>query len=79
MSKPTKDTLTTKDGIRVAVGQVWVDMDKRQQGLRKVQVCEIDADAGRVKVVRIDTFRNPTWVSVRRMHKHSSGWELVAK
>jgi len=68
----TAETLVTKEGIRVEVGQLWRDLDVRMLG-RTRRVIAVDALNGKV---RLD---GPTksWVSVRRMHKHATGWSLV--
>ena len=62
----------TKDGIEVRAGQVWRDLDKRMRG-RTVTVEWVSKDGtiARVKGVR------STQLSISRMHRHSTGWELV--
>lgn len=61
--------LSTKDGVEVAVGQRWRDCDKRMRG----RVRTIDAISnGKVRMIP-----GRTWVSISRMYKHSTGWELV--
>jgi hypothetical protein len=69
--------LTTKHGVQVAVGQLWRDCDKRMNDRRRY-VIEIDVQAGEVRMGVTQYDESGTWVSVRRMHKHSTGWELVA-
>lgn len=69
----------TKEGIEVRVGQIWRDLDKRM-GDRKRQVvslCGGRATMGRVgfSTEQKDTMR--TRVSISRMHKSATGWELV--
>lgn len=74
-----KSEQITKEGIEVKAGQVWRDLDKRMSN-RCVRVLSV-AD-GKATVART----NPTagWVSnittklsIRRMHKGSTGWALV--
>lgn len=61
----------TKDGIEVKAGQVWRDLDKRMKG-RTVTVIFATAGYARVKGART------TELSIHRMHRHSTGWELVS-
>lgn len=70
----TTDLLITKEGIRVAIGQVWRDLDKRMHG-RRVRVVALDEAGGTVQV-RAVSHNKLSMLSVRRMHKHSTGWEL---
>jgi hypothetical protein len=65
---------TTKEGIEVCVGQVWRDMDKRMH--RVVMVIEVNGDKA---VVRSgwDGSGTKSTLSIKRMHKHSTGWQLV--
>ena len=73
------DPLVTKDGIRVEVGQLWRDLDKRMgDRVRKVEEI-IDRVNGRVLMVSPYDRRVYSKVSIRRMHKHSTGWALVSK
>lgn len=75
---PTKDLFTPK-GIRVEIGQVWRDCDVRMSGgNRKCRVVEINHYMDRVRMQNIHGPVPATWVSVRRMYKHSTGWELVS-
>ena len=70
--------LTTKEGIRVEVGQVWRDLDKRMYGRTRRVEAVVDAVLGKVRMVAATgRGRFPTVVSVRRMHKSSIGWALV--
>lgn len=73
------DTLTTRDGIKVQVGQIWRDCDKRMYGgNRRCRVVELNPHMGKVRLQNIHSDKVPgSWVSVRRMHKHATGWELV--
>lgn len=61
----------TKEGIEVKAGQVWRDLDKRMKG-RTVTVIFAVAGVARVKGART------TELAVKRMHRHSTGWELVS-
>ena len=65
----------TKEGIEVKVGQVWKDLDPRMNGrLRRVVAIEHG------KAVTEPAFMDGghrTRISVRRMHKGSTGWQLV--
>jgi hypothetical protein len=70
--------LTTKEGVRVEVGQVWRDLDKRMHGRTRRVEAIVDAVLGKVRLVAVTgRGRFPTVVSVRRMHKSSTGWALV--
>lgn len=74
----TDDLLVTRDGIRVELGQVWRDCDKRMcSGNRKCRVVELNRHLGKVLMQNIHSANARSWVSVRRMHKGSTGWELV--
>jgi hypothetical protein len=74
----SSDSLTTRDGVRVEVGQVWRDCDKRMSsGNRKCRVVEVDTEKGKARMQNIHGPVPATWVSVRRMYRHATGWELV--
>lgn len=73
--QPTSDYQVTKDGVRVRVGQLWRDCDKRM-GDRKRYVLGIADGKAMMGISMYDP--RPTYVSIKRMHKHSTGWELVA-
>lgn len=60
----------TKEGIEVKVGQVWQDLDKRMHG-RKRTVIEVQDGKAHMDGTP------KTKVSIRRMHKGSTGWALV--
>lgn len=60
----------TKEGIEVMPGQVWQDLDKRMNG-RKRKVLAVENG----KAI-MDGYPK-TKVSIRRMHKGSTGWALV--
>lgn len=78
-TKEHVDPLVTKAGIRVAVGQVWRDLDKRMGDRVRKVVAIVDPVNGKVRMeATTGRGRFPTVVSVRRMHKHGRGWELVA-
>jgi hypothetical protein len=56
---------------------VWRDLDKRMDG-RLRRVAEVDPACGKVTMVATTgRGRFPSRVSVRRMHKHGTGWEIV--
>lgn len=66
----------TKEGIKVKNGQVWRDLDKRMEG-RKCVV--INVFNGKARMQSVASFTVPsTIVSIRRMHKSSTGWALVS-
>lgn len=74
-ASPTPETLVTRDGIVIRVGQSWRNCDKRMFGQIK-EVVEIDLLNKKVKLAGpCGAF--PSWNSVRRMYKHATGWELV--
>lgn len=62
----------TKEGIEVKAGQVWRDLDKRMKG-RTVTVLFAVGGVARVKGART------TELAISRMHRHSTGWELVSQ
>lgn len=62
----------TKEGIEVKAGQVWRDLDRRMNGRTvTVEWVSVDGTVARVKGAR------STQLSINRMHRHSTGWELV--
>jgi hypothetical protein len=74
----TTKAMTTRDGITVEIGQVWRDCDQRMSGgNRKCKVVELNPHMGKAKMQNVHGPVPATWVSIRRMHKHSTGWELV--
>ncbi|MCQ9179046.1 hypothetical protein KMT30_08365 [Streptomyces sp. IBSBF 2953] len=64
---------TTREGILVCPGQIWEDLDTRQN-LRRVVVEFVKNGRARVRA-HYGTRRST--ISVSRMHKHSSGFRLV--
>lgn len=68
----------TKDGIEVKSGQVWKDLDKRQAG-RQCKVMAIEDGKAEMQHYARGQLGSKTFVSIRRMHKHSAGWELVSE
>lgn len=70
-------SIFTKDGIRVEVGQVWIDLDKRMDRRKRV-VMAIEGDKA---VMGHPTIPSAPKVrlSIHRMHKSSTGWALVPK
>jgi hypothetical protein len=71
----------TKEGIEVKRGQVWRDLDNRM-GNRTAKVIEVLAGKAKMEMCRHDgsTYGGSTTrVSIRRMHKSSTGWALVSQ
>lgn len=68
------DPLVTRDGIRVAVGQVWEDQDPRASVKRR-RILSVDPVKGKVTW----DSKPRTSVSVRRMYRHSTGFVLVSE
>jgi hypothetical protein len=71
----------TKDGVEVRAGQIWRDLDKRESGrtIKVVSVAEGKAlSRDHVKLTGF-TCRMNRPISVRRMHKGGTGWELVSQ
>jgi len=64
--------MINKDGIEIKVGQVWRDCDRRAH--RTVEVIGLRPDD---KKVQVKSGNRLTWISLRRMHKHASGYVLV--
>lgn len=75
----TRDVNTTIEGILVEPGQVWKDLDKRMDGrhVRVISVADGKATVARTNPENGWTSDNTTTVSVRRMHKSSTGWAFV--
>lgn len=72
----------TKEGIQVKVGQVWRDLDKRMySGNRHCRVVAIaDGKADMTHSTpdgRVIGSQRLVRVSIRRMHKSSTGWALA--
>ena len=58
------------------VGDIWQDCDKRMAGRR----CRVVAVNGsKAQLQNIAGPVPPTWVSIRRMYPHSTGWRLVER
>lgn len=71
----------TRDGVEVKPGQVWRDLDKRMDG-RRVQVVEVTNGKAVVVGLSGNGAVNPfskSRISVARMHRSSTGWELVSR
>lgn len=67
--------ITTRDGIVVRVGQSWRNCDKRMYGQIK-EVVAVDVRNGKAQLAGpCGIFKS--WNSIRRMHRHATGWELV--
>ena len=65
---------TTKEGIEVKVGQVWRDLDKR---MNKVAMVVRVLPEGKAELKSgWDGSGQKSTVSIRRMHRHSTGWKL---
>lgn len=73
----TADNIT-KDGIEVKPGQVWKDLDKRQSG-RQCKVMATEDGKAKMQHYARGQLGSKTTLSIRRMHKHSTGWELVCE
>lgn len=69
---------TTKEGVLVKAGQVWRDLDKRCPD-RLFEVVEVTFGKAIMRGCSARWFGAKTNVSIRRMHKHSAGWELVSE
>lgn len=74
MNDPVSTEHVTKHGVRVEVGQIWRDLDPRM-GHRLRKVAEVKD--GKARMVLDGNPKFASWVSISRMHKHSTGWELV--
>lgn len=65
----------TKEGIEVKRGQLWRDLDARMPN----RICQVgsvsDGKAEMFAMVGGQAGKR-TFVSIRRMHKHSTGWVL---
>lgn len=69
---------TTKESIEVREGQVWRDLDKRMGNRRCVVVAVSDGKAiMRRYIPGRSAEGSRTRVSIGRMHRSSTGWELV--
>lgn len=66
--------MKTKDGVEVKIGQVWRDCDKRSS-YRQVIVVGMDTEKQKAQM---SYHGRLSWVSVRRMYRHSTGYELVS-
>ena len=65
------DPCVTKEGIRVEVGQVWQDLDKRMTH-RRLEITRVSDGFAYFEKPRKGR------VSISRMHKHATGFSLVA-
>jgi len=63
-----------KEGNEVRPGQVWKDLDKCSQG-RQCKVMAIEDGKAKMRHYACGRLGSKTTVSIRRMHKHSTGWE----
>lgn len=74
---PSEEIVMTPEGIRVQIGQVWRDLDPRQDG-RTVKIMEIiNRDPQQAKVLVRTSKGVESKISVRRMRRNSTGYELV--
>lgn len=69
-------SIVTKEGITVRVGQLWKDLDKRMEHRGPGTVVAVDAVAGKASL-QFGYWPTLTKISIRRMHKHSTGWTMV--
>lgn len=67
------DKAVTREGIRVEIGQVWRDLDKRMNG-RLINITRVDELNG---LAHYKAARSGK-VAIRRMHKYGQGFELVS-
>jgi hypothetical protein len=68
----------TREGIQVSRGQVWRDLDTRMAG-RTCRVGEVANGKAEMFTLVNGQAGKRTFVSVRRMHKHATGWALVSQ
>jgi hypothetical protein len=59
------DKTITKEGVQVAIGQVWIDLDKRMRR-RKITIVRVDSYNGLAyysghQRIRIDRLCKPFW------------------
>lgn len=66
---------TTKHGVVVRVGQRWRNCDYRSNGTVKT-VLAVDNEYATLYVP--GSSQRSSRVLIRRMYKHSTGWELVS-
>jgi hypothetical protein len=74
--RPSVIANTTKEGIHVKRGQLWRDLDKRMTG-RVCRVGKVENGKAQMFVMVNGQAGKSTMVSIRRMHKGSTGWQLV--
>lgn len=60
----------TKEGVEVKAGQIWRDLDKRMSGRQRTV---LTVEGGKAHMDGTPK----TKVSIKRMHKGSTGWALV--
>jgi hypothetical protein len=80
VNTPSLKINRTKEGITVTRGQVWKDRDLRMRG-RLVVVLQVPG-TGFAECVRCledgsHVGDRVVTLSIKRMHRHSTGWELV--
>lgn len=79
--KTTLSSLVTPEGVRVEVGQVWRDLDRRSKDKPRLRVI-IALDPSLEQVFmgdHPDGGGQRSWVRVNRMRKYSKGWALVER
>jgi len=65
----------TKGGVEVKVGQIWRDLDYRMKG-RTITVTAVRNS--RAYFLRNRHASTESSLSIARMHRHSTGWEILA-
>ncbi len=72
----------TKEGVTVEPGQVWRDLDKRVTARlgheRSIEIIRVDAGKA-VYSCKVGDKQVEKKVSIDRMHKHATGFELLGK
>jgi len=68
-----------KDIPNVKVGQVWADNDKRQRGLRTLEVRKVSAGKAVCSVLIDGMYSRNTTISIQRFQPNSTGYRLVSE
>lgn len=69
-------TAVTREGVVVAAGQVWRDLDKRVR--RTVTVVEVHPEAAPHPYAYVKSSTGPySRIRISRMHKHAQGFALA--
>lgn len=78
----TENPNITKEGVTVEPGQVWQDLDKRVTArlghARCIEITRV-AEGKAFYSCKVGTKQVEKGVSVDRMHKHATGFELLGK